>query len=61
MTKSELIKLCRAENPTMTATINDETFLLSAEEYEQALNDWAEMRLVQIEAETTTPIAAVNE
>jgi hypothetical protein len=52
MTKNELIALCRAENPTMTATINDEAFLLSPDEYEQALNDWAEMRIVQIKAET---------
>jgi hypothetical protein len=51
MTKDELIALCRAENPTMTATINDEQFLLSADEYEQALNDWAEMRLVQIKSQ----------
>jgi hypothetical protein len=51
MTKNELIALCRAENPTMTATINDEPFLLSAEEYEKALNDWAKMRLEQIAAE----------
>jgi hypothetical protein len=51
MTKDELIASCRAENPTMTATINDEAFLLSADEYEQALNSWAEMRLFQIKSE----------
>jgi hypothetical protein len=35
----------------MIATINDESFLLNDQDYEQALNDWAEMRLEQIEYE----------
>lgn len=56
MTKDDLIQLCRAENPTMTATINDETFVLNQKDYEQALNDWAEMRLVQIKAEALSAI-----
>ena len=50
-TKAELIAQCKAENPTMTATINDEQIKLNAEEYEKACNDWADMRLVQIEYE----------
>jgi len=63
MTKNELIELCRSENPTMTATINGEDFILNPDEYEQALNDWAEMRLIQIEhenkqAKLSTPIVA---
>ena len=47
-TKSELIAQCKAENPTMTATINDEQVQLTADEYEKAASDWADMRLVQI-------------
>ena len=49
VTKDELIALCRAENPTMTCTINGEPFLLSNDEYEEALANWAQMRLEQIE------------
>jgi hypothetical protein len=52
-TKAELIAQCKAENPTMTATINGEQVELNAEEYEKACNDWADMRLVQIEYEET--------
>ena len=47
-TKQELIAQCKAENPNMVATILGEEVELSAEEYEKAANDWAEMRLVQI-------------
>lgn len=52
-TKAELIAQCKAENPTMTATINGEQVELNAEEYEKACSDWADMRLVQIEYEET--------
>jgi hypothetical protein len=52
-TKAELIAQCKAENPTMTATINDEQIELNAEEYEKACSDWADMRLIQIEYEET--------
>ena len=51
MTFDELIAQCKADNPTMKQTVNNETFILSAEEYEQAVKDWASMRLEQIEHE----------
>ena len=51
MTLQELIAQCKAENPTMTQTVNGETFVLSAEEYDKAAQDWAVMRLEQIEFE----------
>jgi hypothetical protein len=51
MTLEELIAQCKQENPTMTQTINGESFLLSDEEYEKAAHDWAVMRLAQIEFE----------
>ena len=51
MTLDELIAQCKAENPTMTQTVNGETFTLSAEEYDQAARDWAAMRLDQLENE----------
>ena len=47
-TKSELIAQLKAENPTMISTINGVEIELTAEEYEKACNDWAEMRLAQI-------------
>jgi predicted metal-binding transcription factor (methanogenesis marker protein 9) len=47
-TKAELIAQCKAENPKMVATILGEEIELSAEEYEKAANDWADMRLIQI-------------
>ena len=50
-TKADLIAQLKAENPKMTATINDEQIELNAEEYEKACNDWAEMRLEQIKLE----------
>jgi hypothetical protein len=51
LTLEELIAQCRAENPTMTQTINGESFVLDAEEYDKAVKDWAAMRLIQIEFE----------
>ena len=59
-TKAELIAQCKAENPTMTATINDEQIKLNAEEYEKACNDWADMRLLQIEYEAAEVQAATD-
>ena len=50
-TKSELIAQLKAENPTMTATINGEEIQLSQAEYETACSNWADMRLAQIAAE----------
>ena len=60
ITKTELIAQCKAENPTMTATINDEKILLSDAEYEKACNDWADMRLGQIEYEAAEVQAATD-
>ena len=50
-TKAELIAQLKAENPTMTATLNDEKRLLSDAEYNETCNAWADMRLEQIAAE----------
>jgi hypothetical protein len=51
MTFEELIAQCKAENPTMTATINGEEYELSPAEYEEAVLNWATMRLEQLAAE----------
>ena len=50
-TKQELIDQLKAENPKMIANINGKDIELSADEYEKAASDWADMRLVQIAAE----------
>jgi hypothetical protein len=47
-TKAELIAQCKAENPTMTATVNGDKINLDNAEYEKACSDWADMRLAQI-------------
>ena len=47
-TKTELIAQCKTENPKMISIINGEEIELTGAEYEQACNDWAEMRLIQI-------------
>ncbi len=47
-TKIELIAQLKAENPKMIQTVNDVEIELSADEYEKACNDWAEMRLAQL-------------
>jgi hypothetical protein len=51
MTKNDLIAQCKAENPQMFQTINDETIELVGQDYEKACSDWAEMRLAQIALE----------
>jgi hypothetical protein len=51
MTKNDLIAQCKAENPQMFQTVNDETIELVGEEYEKACSNWAEMRLAQIAME----------
>ena len=48
ITKDDLIKQCKAENPKMVQIVNDEEIELSKEQYDKAANDWAEMRLEQI-------------
>ena len=59
-TKTELVAQCKAENPTMTATINDEQIQLTQAEYEKAASDWADMRLAQIELEQTKAKAEID-
>jgi hypothetical protein len=56
MTKNELIAQCKAENPQMFQTINDETIELVGQEYEKACSDWADMRLAQIAFENELAI-----
>ena len=46
--KAELIAGLRASTPVMVETINDVERELSEAEYEKALDDWAEMRLIQL-------------
>ena len=57
MTKNDLIAQCKAENPQMFQTINDETFELIGDDYEKACADWAEMRLGQIKLENESAAA----
>ena len=52
MTKNELIAQCKAENPKMLSTINDEQIELTGADYEAACEAWAEMRLQQLNAQT---------
>ena len=51
MNKKELIAQKKIEEPILIKTINDQEIQLSSEEYEQAIEAWAEMRLVQIAEE----------
>jgi hypothetical protein len=51
MTKDELIAQCKLENPKMIANILGEEVELTAQEYEKACEDWANMRLEQIALE----------
>jgi len=51
MTKNELIAQFKADNPTITSTINGEAILLDAIEYDKTMNDWVKMRLDQIKVE----------
>ena len=50
-TKADLIAQLKAENPKMTAIINDQEVELTAQQYEKACSDWADMRLAQIQLE----------
>jgi len=59
-TKADLIAQCKADNPTMTATINDEAIQLNAADYEKACSDWADMRLGQIADEAAKAQAAAD-
>ena len=46
-TKKQYAEECRAENPTMTETVNGETRQLTDDEYETAIEAWALMRFYQ--------------
>ena len=59
-TKAELIAQIKAENPKMVANINGEDIELTAEEYEKAASDWADMRLVQIADEEAVAKVATD-
>jgi hypothetical protein len=59
-TKAELIAQCKAENPKMVSVINDEEIELTGVDYDNACNDWAEMRLAQIELENADTQAAAD-
>lgn len=51
-TKAEYIAQCKADNPPpLHATINGVTQQLTDEEYEDAVEKWAEMRVYQDEWE----------
>jgi len=52
ITLESLIAQIKKENPKMVATINDEEYELTVEEYEEAATNWAKMRLEQIEFES---------
>lgn len=47
-TKNDLIAQLKAENPKMIQTINGIEIELTGADYEQACNDWADMRLLQL-------------
>lgn len=52
MTKNDLIKQAKLENPALLFKVeNDVTIELTLEEYDEAINNWAEMRLAQIKLE----------
>ena len=46
-TKKQYADQCRTENPEMHVTENDVTRKLSEEEYEVAVEAWAQMRFYQ--------------
>jgi hypothetical protein len=59
-TKNDLIAQCKAENPKMISIINGEEIELTGADYDKACNDWAEMRLAQIELEIADTQAAAD-
>ena len=48
MNKTELIALCKKDNPKIISIVNGEEIELTGAEYEAACEQWAEMRLQQI-------------
>jgi hypothetical protein len=57
-TLETLIAQCIKDNPEMTSTINGESVKLEKDEYEQAVKDWATMRLAQLEFEAKQGLSA---
>jgi hypothetical protein len=52
MTRDKLIAQAKADNPKpMYATINGVQVELSDAEYDEAIENWADMRLAQLDAE----------
>lgn len=51
MTKEQLIAQFKAQFPTLTYGINDEVFEMSAEQYEQTIEKWADIEFAKIQAE----------
>lgn len=50
MTKQEIIKQLKQENPTLSYGINDEVFEMTSEQYEQTINSWADARIAKQQA-----------
>ena len=48
MNKTELVNLCKKDNPKIVSILNGEKIELSGADYEAACEQWAEMRLAQI-------------
>ena len=52
MNKSEIIEQLKLENPILTYGINDETFEMSEQQYEETIDAWADARIAKAEAKT---------
>lgn len=59
-TKAEFITECKAANPTMTQIINGESVILNAEDYEIAVNAWADSQITIQEFEANQAAIAAN-
>lgn len=59
MTKAELIAQLKADYPTLSYGVNDEVFVMSKDEYEKTITEWAEARIKK-EEEKQEQIAKKN-
>ena len=50
MTKEQLIAELKAQYPTLSYGINDETFEMTAEQYEETIALWADARIAKAQA-----------
>jgi hypothetical protein len=50
-TRQELINECKLNNPKIIQIINDQEIELNDEDYKKACSDWADMILVQLQAQ----------